>query len=232
VVRPLVSVITGTRGRHADVEECVYQVRAQTYRPLEHIIVSDGPDEALRDLICALKLQQVHDHEKRVPINFQETGRVWSDEFTCSDGAAAFQVAQLLARGPWQMWLSDDEEMEPDHVEVLMDLIEETQSDFAYSKAHWYTADRPGLPRISNIIGTIPPTPSQITNCIYSTALLDYGKFETHQGRGTDWNQVDAWIKAGARYSFLDRVTFKHRADQIGGVNSNVTKQVLRGHRP
>lgn len=227
MVNPLVSVITATRSRHTDLEECVRQVCAQTYRPLEHVIVSDGPDEALRDLICELRLEQVAS-ARRVPIIFQETGRCWSDEFTESDGAAAFQVAQLLGHGPLQMWLSDDENMDPDHIQLLVDAVEGQRVDFAYSKARWYTA--PHIhPRQDRIIGSSIPTAAGITNCLYRTALLDYGKFETHRGRGTDWNQVSAWLAAGASYAFVDRVTFTHRADQIGGVNSNTTKQLLRG---
>lgn len=227
-MKPLVSVITATRSRHREIEEAVRQVRAQTYRPLEHIIVSDGPDPVLRR---TMRDEIGNGDLLGVPIIFQETGQVWSDVFIKSDGAAAFQVAQLLGHGPWQMWFSDDEKMDPNHILWLMELIEETNSDFAYSKALWYTntADL-SLPRLRMEIGGPKPTAATITNCVYSTALLDYGKFETHRGRGTDWVQVETWLKAGARYAFLDRLTFEHRADQVGGVNNNTIPQRLRGH--
>lgn len=224
-MNPLVSVITGTRDRLPELKRCILQVRAQTYRPLEHVIVSDGPDPMARVLVG------MQEDFQGVPIIFQETGRVWSDIFVRSDGAAAFQVAQLLARGDWQMWFADDEEMDPDHILKLMTLIQQTNSDFGYSQARWYTnPSNPRLPCIDNVIGSFPPVEAQLTNCLYSIALLDYGKFETHGGRGTDWAQVEAWIKAGARYCFLEETTFTHRADQVGGHNSNTTRQVLRGH--
>lgn len=226
--RPLVSIITATRDRHHELANAIEQVRAQTYRPLEHVIVADGPDPALRSLIYEAKVGQIHARSKRVPIIFQETGRCWSDEMAFSPGAAAFQVAQLLGHGELQMWFSDDEEMDPRHVELLVDLLESTNSDFVYSKALWYTA--PGLPPLSYIIGAYPPHPDQLTNCLYRTALMDYGKFETHMGRGTDWYQVDHWMKAGASYALLDQVTFKHRADQVGGTFPTVARQPLRGH--
>jgi glycosyltransferase involved in cell wall biosynthesis len=38
----LVSVVTGTWHRHELLMEAIKNVRAQTYRPLEHVIVSDG----------------------------------------------------------------------------------------------------------------------------------------------------------------------------------------------
>jgi hypothetical protein len=220
--KPLVSVITGTRDRLDDIKACIQRVRDQVYRPLEHVVVSDGPDLVLREYIRTIPSSDVR-------LIFQETGRVWSDEFEASPGAAAFQVAQLLGTGTLQMWLSDDEEMDPDHIDLLVKLLEQTNSDFVYSKAIWYTA--PHIqPPLSYIIGTCPPRPDQLTNCLYRTALLDYAKFETHMGRGTDWYQVHNWIEAGARYKFLNHVTFRHRADQVGGAYDNHTKQPLRGH--
>lgn len=226
--RPLVSIITATRDRHAELQDCIEQVRAQVYRPLEHVIVTDGPDPYVKKWLTSVGELAAADRSG-VPIVFQETGRCWSDTFAYSPGAAAFQVAQLLAHGPLQMWFSDDEEMDPDHVELLVDLLQRRYCDFVYSKAIWYTA--PGLEPRSYIIGTFPPRPDTLTNTLYRVELLDYGKFETHRGRGTDWDQVSKWIEAGARYSFLDKVTFRHRADQIGGVCPNTTKQRLRGHR-
>lgn len=228
MTNPLVSVITGTRDRHAELKNAIQQVRNQSYRPLEHVIVSDGPDGTLAEHIKTFKYEE---YDAEVPIIFQETGRVWSDELEASPGTVPFIVAQYLATGPIQLWLSDDEEMDPDHVELLVDLMERRQCDFVYSKSLWYTA--PGVqPVLSYIIGTFPPRPDQITNVLYRTALLDYAKFETHVGRGTDWHQISKWIEAGARYAFLDHVTFRHRADQVGGTYPVHHKQALRGHQP
>lgn len=227
--RPLISVVTGTRNRHEAVQNAVGEVRRQTYRPLEHIIVSDGPDGILRGRIHELKLQQVGAHGGRVPLKFVETGRVWSDELARSTSAVPFMVAQFLARGTLQMWLSDDEEMEPDHIEALYDLMEETHSDFVYSRAEWWV---PGRPALNRVIGTVPPTPDQLTNVLYRTALLDYGHFRPGVGRGTDWDQVGRWIEAGASYDMLDRITFRHRADQVGGVDPVTELQPLRGWIP
>ena len=223
------SVITATRNRHQDLMEAVQQVRAQVYRPLEHVIVSDGPDEALKDLVCEWKLDgRLMPSDRKVPIVYAETGRVWSDEMRASPGAAAWQVAQLLGHGTLQMWLSDDETMTPDHIQLLVDAIEGERVDFAYSQARWYTA--PGIhPPQDRVIGQIPPTEASITNCLYRTALLDYAKFETHRGRGTDWHQISSWIRAGASYAFVRKVTFTHRADQVGGQFPDIPAQPLRG---
>jgi hypothetical protein len=217
--QPLVSVVTATRDRHNDALSCVSRVRQQSYRPLEHVMVSDGPDPGLKLRLASKGLSDV-------PLVFQETGRCWSDELAYSPGSAAFLVAQFLASGPLQMWLSDDEEMDVDHVSLLVDLLQRTDSDFVYSRAEWWV---PGRPELKRIIGRNPPAPDQLTNALYRTAVLDYGTFEPHVGAGTDWHQVSQWIAGGARYAMLNRVTFRHRADQVGGQVKNKTRQVLRG---
>lgn len=224
--RPLISVVTGTRNRHEAVQNALGEVRRQTYRPLEHVIVADGPDPVLRKLLAG---EGHNAYYHGVPIVFQETGRVWSDELARSTSAVPFMVAQFLARGTLQMWLSDDEEMEPDHIEALYDLMEESHSDFTYSRAEWWV---PGRPALNRVIGTVPPTPDQLTNVLYRTALLDYGHFRPGVGRGTDWDQVGRWIEAGASYDMLDRITFRHRADQVGGVDPVTQCQPLRGWIP
>jgi hypothetical protein len=231
--RPLVSVVTATRDRHAEVRACIDQVRSQTYRPIEHVIVADGPDPALRELLYyeyAVGMGGPADADWAGPdgvhLAFVETGRCWSAEWANSPAAAPFLVAQLLARGELQMWLSDDEEMDPRHVETLVDAVLGQDVDFAYSLTEWWVPDRPELTRV---IGTIPPRPDQLTNVLYRTALLDYGRFEPHVGRGTDWHQVAAWLAAGASYALVKQITFRHRADQLGGVAPVAYRQPLRG---
>jgi glycosyltransferase involved in cell wall biosynthesis len=115
VTRPLVSVLTPTWGRHALLMETIENVRAQTYRPLEHVVVSDGEDDDL--------------------------ARYLHDSFC----AAPMTVAMLVARGDYQAWLADDERMTPDHVEGLVDALDATGADFAYGKVEMYRAESPDL---------------------------------------------------------------------------------------
>ena len=119
---PLVSVVTGTWQRHDLLTEAIANVREQTYRPLEHCIVSDGPDAALADLIENVRTLT------DVPIRFVELGRQWSEFLGDSMSAAPYKVAQFLARGEYQMWLADDERMlVPDYVERMVRTLEETE---------------------------------------------------------------------------------------------------------
>lgn len=200
--RKLVSVVTGTYDRHELLLEAIENVRAQTYRPLEHVIVSDGPDD---------ELDVVRD-DADVPIIFQELGFWSSGLFTDSISAAPFMVAQLLARGEYQITLSDDERfLDPDAITKLVDNLEAYDSDFAYSKAEITFAwnDR------RDVIGTNPPRCGQITQFLYRRDALNRGMlFRTHVGSGTDWDSVARTMASGARWVFVPEILVTHRADK------------------
>lgn len=213
-VRKLVSVITGTWQRHELLLEAIENVRAQTYRPLEHVIVSDGPDDALRREVRMRNDEQVERApEWRIPIRFAECGRNWSTFLTDSPSAVPFQVANWLARGEYQCWLADDERMTPDHIESLVDLLEERGVDFVYPLVEMYFV---GRPEKRWTIGTDPPRSGQFTHALYRADILDVvgGGFRVHVGSMSDWEQCERWMAAGKRWAMLDRVTFKHRADK------------------
>jgi GT2 family glycosyltransferase len=223
--RPLVSVITGTWQRHDLLKGAVENVEQQTYPNLEHVIVSDGPDPDLAGLA-----DYWQHPTKRAHLTFVECGRHWSSFLAASLSTVPFQVAQWLARGDLLMWLADDERMEPDHIESLVDLLERTDSDFVYSRCRMvYHPDLGDHP--DQIIGADPPYKSAITNALFRADLLDYRGFTTHVGSGTDWDQIEHWIAAGARYAMLDRVTLTHRVDKIGeGTAYRSERRPLRGH--
>lgn len=223
--RLLVSVVTGTWQRHDLLLEAIENVRAQTYRPLEMVIVSDGPDERLAQMVYDATAN-VHD----VDVHFAECGRHWSSFLAASMSTAPFLVAQLLARGPLQMWLADDERMTPDHIESLVDLLETTDSDFVYPRVRLVPG--PGVSLTPYVIGTDPPMFGTITHALYRAELLDYRMFTFSVGSATDWDQIAHWMAAGARWAMLDRVTLSHRLDKLGeGDHFRAERQPLRGHK-
>lgn len=232
--RPLVSVITGTWQRHELLTECILNIQRQTYPNIEHIIVSDGPDAVLvdrfapRDFIpnCDVYLTPL-----RVPIRFVALGRNWSSFLAASMSAVPFQVAQWMARGEYLCWMADDDRFDPDHIESLVNLLEATDSDFVYSRCRVWSVDT--HPGDYEEVGTDPPALAQVTNALYRAELLDYRGFRTHIGSGSDWDQVEGWMQAGARWTMLDRVTMSHRRDKIGeGPNYRSERQFLRGTMP
>lgn len=231
--RKLVSIITGTWQRRDLLLEAIENIRQQTYRPLEHVIVSDGPDGELRFMFG---MEDEHrwgddgaEDPRWVPIRFVELGHHWSGFLAASLSAVPFQVAQWVARGEYLCWMADDERFDPDHVESLVDLLERTDSDFVYSKCRlWHI----GNPNHISIIGADPPSFGNITNTLYRRELLDYRGFRTHIGSGSDWDQVLHWVDVGARWAMSDAPTMSHRADKAGeGAEYRHLRQPLRGQR-
>ncbi len=219
----LVSVITGTWERPDMVAELIENLRAQTYRPIEHCIVADGPDLVLRAVV-----ERYQSDGSDVPIKFVECGRHWSSFLANSISAVPFQVAQWLTSGDYVMWAADDERFRSDHVEKLVNLLEAEDADFAYPLMGMYW--RGDLTRAMAWIGSPTPSYGQITHALFRAELLDYRGFMTHVGSGTDWDQVSAWMEAGARSAFLPEKTFSHRIDKSGDGNARLTRQPLRGH--
>lgn len=208
--RALVSAVTGTWRRHELLMGAIESLRQQTYRPLEHVIVSDGQDAALRALIERV---QAEAEATDPPIRFVELGRNWSTFLTNSMSAVPFQVAQWMARGEYHLWLADDERFTcPDAIAALVDALEAADADFAYPKVHVYWKNRP-----EKVWAIGEPTPrfGTVTHALHRADILDVpgGGFRPHTGKANDWDQFERWMAAGKRWAFLDRVTLTHRID-------------------
>jgi glycosyltransferase involved in cell wall biosynthesis len=219
--RKLVSVVTGTYQRHELLLGAIENVRQQTYRPLEHVIVADGPDDdlealledSLGDYVSAIAERvEGGDPDFFVPIRFAELGFWSSVLLTNSISAAPFMTAQLLARGEYQITLSDDERfLDPDAITKLVDVLESYEADFSYSKAELTFAwNNP-----PTVIGTDPPQSGQITQFLYRREMLDKGMlFRTHVGNATDWDAVSRTIARNGRWAFVPEVLVTHRCDK------------------
>lgn len=217
MTRKLVSVVTGTYQRHDLLLEAIENVRQQTYRPLEHVIVSDGPDRAVR--LMVEEQQQVAEYHGHPEIRFAELGFWSSGLLRDSISAAPFMVAQLLARGEYQITLSDDERfLDTDAIAKLVDNLEMYDADFSYSKAEitfaWDAQKR-------DVIGCNPPRMGQITQFLYRRDALDRGMlFRTHVGSGTDWDSVSRTMQFRlpghhpTRWVYVPEILTTHRADK------------------
>lgn len=208
--RPLCSVITPTWQRRDLLVGLIENIRRQQYRPLEHVIVSDGPDPAIRELAWAERSSYaagLHD----VPIRFEELGRNWSSFLPESYCAAPNVVAQLLASGDYQMFSADDERFEPDHIRLLVDALEAEGADFAYSMCRFYRTGQE--PEHGYDIGLATPVVGHITNALYRADLLKRGLYQFNRGMTSDFATIDRWMQAGATWAFVPKVTMMHRAD-------------------
>lgn len=219
--RPLVSIITPTWQRHTLLRETILNVREQTYRPLEHVVVSDGPDDELRKQMVVIngppppnlrpgEVTYGYQPWPHPPVRFAELGRNWSTFLPRSFGVAPLTVGAMMARGEYHLWLCDDERMKPDHVAHLVDLIERTGADFVYPQVLMWKMGNPG---IAWTIGTDPPEHGQITNFLYRASVLQKAMYRFDIPEEADWNMVRRWMEAGATWAMSDRCTISHRAD-------------------
>jgi glycosyltransferase involved in cell wall biosynthesis len=125
----MVSVITAARTgpRRETLRATIASVDAQTYRPLEHWIIFDGPSGLRRS-----EPPPGADPGRGVERHVLELGRRWHPITHGSWGLEALAVGLYLCRGTWACFVADDDAIAPDHVEHLVAAI---RSDGGYEYA-------------------------------------------------------------------------------------------------
>src|SRR6266516_4725049 len=111
-MNPLVSVITPHRpGDRYDwiFDRCIASVQAQTYSPIEHVIVSDGPDPKLFEMIGRTATPGAALVFDQLPPNPDPR---W--------GSRARRRGLELATGDLIAYLDDDDSYRPDHCAELV----------------------------------------------------------------------------------------------------------------
>ena len=208
---PLVTVRIATYNRGPLVaERAIASARAQTYERLEILVVGDACDET-----TAAAVRSVDDPR----IRFLNTGRrgVYPTERRhrwMVAGAHPMNVALAVARGAWLAPCDDDDELTPDHVEVLLAHARERRLEMVWSKARCEV--KPGR---WVEIGSEPLEPSRISHgsVLYSLGLRHF----LHNGGAWrlnapgDWNLWDRMRNAGVVMGFLDRVTYHHYLEEL-----------------
>lgn len=183
-----VSVITPTWGRPEILTcRCIPSVAAQTF-PVEHVVVSDGPDPALRELLADVdvvyaEVDQHHDD----PVNV---------------GARARNRGLEVASGELIAYLDDDNAFRPHHIQTLAEALGNSDRDFAYSRMY-----RHGL---GDEIGGEPPEHGRVDSSILmqrADTHLKFGWWPVPSEYCVDWQLVQAWVLAGATWVFVPEVT-------------------------
>jgi glycosyltransferase involved in cell wall biosynthesis len=199
VTGPLVSVVTPTwQRRGVLLERCIPSVAAQTYAPLEHLIVSDGPDPFLAGRM--LQIMADHPHLRYLELPEHNPVADW--------GVAARLGGLEAAKGEIVAYLDDDNAYRPDHLRLLVEALE-GGVDFAYSRMerHW------GGGAVDEV-GVAPPQYGRIdTSLIAHRAGLTAtaGTWSNHPGmedpHAPDWDLVSRWVAAGATWAHVPVVT-------------------------
>lgn len=116
--RPLVSIVVRTKDRPKLLREALHSIAAQTYRPLEVVVVNDGgcplPESELGQILGDVTPQFLHSD-----INL---GR-----------ARAGNAGLATAHGRYLGFLDDDDRLLPQHVELLAACLEGGEHRICYS---------------------------------------------------------------------------------------------------
>jgi glycosyltransferase involved in cell wall biosynthesis len=171
------------------LDRCIPSVRAQTYAPIEHIVVIDGPDPDLAAELAALDppvtWDTLPDHQ----------GPQW--------GTRARLRGLELATGTIICYLDDDDAYRPGHVATLVKALEgDPGAGFAYSLMASHDGEA------EHIIGSSPPCCGTIGTPMiaHRRSVLDLGSWGP-PGPVEDWQMVARWIANGARYVHVEEVT-------------------------
>jgi glycosyltransferase involved in cell wall biosynthesis len=171
------------------LNRCVPSVAAQDYPALEHVVVSDGPDAALREKFAGLpgvRFEELPEHDPEAQ---------W--------GHHARLHGIDLAKGDYIAYHDDDNSWHSYHVRLLVRALEETGADFAYPLMAVHG-------RGEYVIGTDPPAEGQIDTSmiIHRRELLGLATWRWHPGIPTiDWDLVERWMAAGATWVRVPHVT-------------------------
>ena len=190
---PLISVITPTWQRHdLLLDRCIPSVAAQDYPAVQHVIVSDGPDNVLAGKIVAGSCGAV----------------VW-DALPAHDPAARWgHWARLrgleLATGEYIAYLDDDNAFRPGHLAKLAAALDaDPSAGFAYSQIMMHNGGS------SYVVGVPPPAYGQIdTSAImHRRGLLETATWRDEGQVTIDWDIVERWLHAGTGWAHVPEVT-------------------------
>jgi glycosyltransferase involved in cell wall biosynthesis len=197
---PLVSVITPTWNRPRSIRRCIESVWAQTYRPIEHIIVIDGPNPGLRKVLRRAGYLTTSTVRRQVSL-----GRNWTDySGNFSIGAAARLVGQYLAGGEYIAYLDDDDQWLPHHLDNMVAALDDGADLVCCRWLHGpnrgvmgATSDNNPAPHVGTVSGSM---------IAHRASLLRHSGwgFEGYEGDG---RMVERWIDAGYRCTVLDEPT-------------------------
>ncbi len=115
---PLVSIIVRTKDRPKLLKRALQSIFAQTYRPIEVVLVNDGG--------CDLDIEEIQEILGDISLNYirleTNTGR-----------ANAGNIGIENAKGDYVGFLDDDDEFYPEHVGILVSFLEQSDYKVAYT---------------------------------------------------------------------------------------------------
>jgi len=192
---PLVSICTPSWQRHdLLLSRCIPSVQEQDYPRVEHVIVSDGPDENLRDALTRWK-------PPRHPVRYFELPDHHPDP---NFGHYARTAAIGHADGEYIGYNDDDDSLRPDHCTRLAAALRwDAEAQFAVSRMLSHQGGGVLL-----AIGWGPLAPGNVGTpmIMHRRGLLGTAAWGP-PSRLEDWELVERWLNAGVKYVNVDADT-------------------------
>jgi glycosyltransferase involved in cell wall biosynthesis len=113
---PLISVVIPTRNRPGFVLRAVESARRQTYRPIQIVVVVDGPDEP-----SVKALEGIQDEHLRIVALRENVG-----------GSEARNTGVRESSGEWIAFLDDDDEWLPEKLEKQMAMAQGLSNKYSF----------------------------------------------------------------------------------------------------
>ena len=201
---PLVTVRIATWNRaELLVERALASLRAQGYERWEAIVVGDACTDDTAERLAALGDPRVRFDQPAAagPLSRRPARALAGRGHPADEPRRA-----SWRRGTWIAPLDDDDEWEPDHLEVLLAAARREEAELAYGRLRGVHHDPP----VTIEIGHWPPRIGDFgfQAAIYNAALRDFGYDPAcrHVGEPGDWNLARRMWEAGVRFTFVDRV--------------------------
>ncbi len=191
--QPLVSVLTATWKRHdLLLTRAMPSVQAQDYPHVEHVTVSDGPDENLRDFLGKVKTWH--------PVRYAELNMHHPEPHY---GWRARNLGLTLAEGEYITYCDDDDALRPEHCALMAAALDaDPEAGFAVSRMmchgpHGKAVTGWGRLECGNVGSPM---------IMHRRNLTGYGPWRD-AGLFEDWDLVSRWLDAGVRYVNVDAET-------------------------
>lgn len=212
-VLPSVTVITPTIGADS-LEKVLESVRNQTYKNIRHLVVVDGRG-------CILP-ESLLKHDKNVDVVFLPYNTGGSGYY----GHRIYAAFSHLVNSDYIAFLDEDNWYEPDHIQSLMNTIEENSgSYFAYSLRKVWLDESEGGTFLADdcceSIGLVPIYGSSDqhlvdTSCyLFSKDTLVYYGHHWHAGWGADRLFFKAMMQLGVPCNTTGKHTLNYRLPKM-----------------
>ena len=183
----LISIVTPTWQRHdLLLSRCIPSVQGQGYKHVEHIIVSDGPDENLRDFAARWKPSHHPGRVTELPVHDPEPHYGWR----------ARLAGLEYARGEYITYVDDDDALRPDHCARMAAALDaDPGAGFAVSRMMCHGPDRKSVTGWGKLECGNVGSPM----ILHRREILRHGTWR-EAGLFEDWDLVAQWLDAGIRY--------------------------------